>query len=398
MSLSRSPRFIALLVLVTVLGPLAMQMFLPALPAIQKTFETDAGTAQLTLTLAMVAIGVATLVFGPVSDRFGRKPVLLAGIVFYIAGSIVVALSTTIPLLIAGRIVQAGGASAGIVLARAMARDVYGFAQSIRIISYLTMAMVVAPTISPAIGGVVADSFGWRAIFWIMCVVGVLALGGVSLGLAETNPARAPGGWRGLAEGGRRLLASRRYLGYALISASAFCVFFAFLAAAPYLMAEVMQRPARDYGLWFMPVAGIFILGTYLSTRFLDRYGADRLIRFGVFATLAVVLAAVPFYLLLPLTPPLLFLPAVAFSMVQGFVIPNCQASAINVEPRFAGAGSGLIGFIGMAASAAVAQVVAEIADGSVRPMLYFTIGAAVCGVLCLPMIKKPPAAPAETA
>jgi DHA1 family bicyclomycin/chloramphenicol resistance-like MFS transporter len=400
MSLSRSPRFIALLVLVTVLGPLAMQMFLPALPAIQKTFETDAGTAQLTLTLAMVAIGVATLVFGPISDRFGRKPVLIAGIVFYIAGSVVVALSTTIPLLIAGRIVQAGGASAGIVLARAMARDVYGFAQSIRVISYLTMAMVVAPTLSPAIGGVVADSFGWRAIFWIMCVVGALALAGVGLGLAETNRERAPGGWRGLIEGSRRLIVSRRYLGYALVSTSAFCVFFAFLAAAPYLMAEVLHRPARDYGFWFMPVAGIFILGTWCSTRLLDRFGADRLIRFGVAATLVSVVASLPLYLLLPLSPALLFLPAVAFSFMQGFVIPNCQASAINVEPRFAGAGSGLVGFIGMAASAAVAQIVAEVADGTVRPMLYFTLGAALFGVLCLPLIKRTPGppAPSETA
>jgi DHA1 family bicyclomycin/chloramphenicol resistance-like MFS transporter len=302
-------------------------------------------------------------------------------------------------VLIAGRIVQAGGASAGIVLARAMARDVYGFAQSIRIISYLSMAMVVAPTLSPAIGGVVADSFGWRAIFWIMCAVGVLALAGVSLGLTETNPARAPGGWRGLVEGCLRLIVSRRYLGYTLVSTSSFCVFFAFLAAAPYLMAEVMQRPARDYGFWFMPVAGIFILGTFLSTRFLDRYGADRLIRFGVYATLAVVIAAAPLYLLLPLTPPLLFLPAVAFSMVQGFVIPNCQASAINVEPRYAGAGSGLIGFIAMAVSAGVAQSVAEVADGSVRPMLYFTIGAALVGVLCLPLLRKTSASapPSET-
>lgn len=392
MSLRRSPRFIILLVFVTVLGPLAMQMFLPALPAIQKAFATDAGTAQLTLTLAMVSIGVATLVFGPVSDRFGRKPVLLAGIVFYIAGSIFVALAETIPLLIAGRIVQAGGASAGIVLARAMARDVYGFAQSIRVVSYLTMAMVVAPTLSPAIGGVVADSFGWRAIFWIMSVVGVIALIGVMAGLTETNPARAPGGWRGLIEGSRRLIVSRRYLGYTLVSTSAFCVFFAFLAAAPYLMAEVLHRPARDYGFWFMPVAGIFIVGTFCSTRFLDRFGADRLIRFGAFATLGSVILCLPLYYLLPLSPPLLFLPAVAFSFMQGFVIPNCQASAINVEPRYAGAGSGLVGFIGMAASAAVAQIVAEIADGTVRPMLYFTVGAALVGVLCLPLIRKAPA------
>lgn len=391
MSLSRSPRFIALLVFVTVLGPLAMQMFLPALPAIQKDFATSAGTAQLTLTLAMVAIGVATLVFGPVSDRFGRKPVLLAGIVFYIAGSVLVALADSIPLLLVGRVVQAGGASAGIVLARAMARDVYGFAQSIRVVSYLTMAMVVAPTLSPAIGGLITDSFGWRAIFWIMCVVGALALLGVGVGLTETNPVGAPGGWRGLVEGSRRLIVSRRYLGYALVSASSFCVFFSVLASAPYLMAEVLNRPARDYGFWFMPVAGIFIVGTWLSTRFLDRHGPDRLVRFGTFATLAVVVAVLPFYYFLPLSPPLLFLPAVGFSLMQGFVIPNCQASAINVEPKYAGAGSGLVGFIGMAASAAVAQIVAVLADGTVWPMAWFAVGAAVFGTLCLPMLRHAP-------
>ena len=164
MTLRRSPRFIALLVLVTVLGPLSMQMFLPALPAIQKGFATDAATAQLTLTLAMVAIGMATLLFGPLSDRFGRKPVLVAGIVLFLAGSGIAAFAETIGVLIAGRILQASGTSAGIVLARAMARDVYGFAQSIRVISYLTMAMVVAPTVSPAIGGLITDSFSGIAL------------------------------------------------------------------------------------------------------------------------------------------------------------------------------------------------------------------------------------------
>jgi DHA1 family bicyclomycin/chloramphenicol resistance-like MFS transporter len=320
----------------------------------------------------------------------GRKPVLLAGIAFYIAGSIVVALSSTIAVLIAGRILQSGGASAGIVLARAMARDVYGFAQSIRIISYLTMATVVAPTLSPAIGGIVVDVFGCRALFWIMCAVGGLALLGVGLGLAETNPARAPGGWRGLVEGCRRLMMSRRYLGYTLVTTSAFCVFFSFLAAAPYLMAEVLQRPAREYGFWFMPVAGIFIVGTYVSTRFLDRYGADRLIRFGAWATFAVVAAAIPFHLLLPMSPALVFGPSIAFSIMQGFVTPNFQASAINVEPRYAGAGSGLLGCVGMVASAVVAQIVAEIADGSVWPMVGFMIGASLAGVLLLPLIRKP--------
>jgi DHA1 family bicyclomycin/chloramphenicol resistance-like MFS transporter len=272
-----------------------------------------------------------------------------------------------------------------------MARDVYGFAQSIRVISYLTMVMVVAPTVSPAIGGLVTDSFGWRAIFWIMSIVGVVTFFGVWAGMPETHAERSPAGWKGLVEGSRRLMMSNRYLGYTLVTSAAFCVFFSFLAAAPYLMAEVLHRPARDYGLWFMPVAGIFILGTFCSTRLLDRFGADRLIRAGSVGTLLVVASALALYYALPLSAPLLFLPAVAFSFVQGFIIPNAQASAINVDPRYAGAGSGLIGFLQMAFSAAVAQAVAMLADGTVWPMLWFMIAAAILGVVCLPLIGKAP-------
>jgi DHA1 family bicyclomycin/chloramphenicol resistance-like MFS transporter len=393
MPLRRSPRFIALLVLVTVLGPLSMQMFLPALPAIQRGFMTDAGTAQLALTAAMVAMGFATLAFGPLSDRFGRKPVLLAGIVLFLGGSVAAALAPSVGTLIAARIVQAGGASAGIVLARAMARDVYGYAQSVHVISYLTMVMVVAPMISPAIGGVVVDSFGWRAIFWSMAGLAAAALVGIWAGLPETHGTGEQAGWRGLIEGSRKLILTRRYVGYTLILTSAFSLFFAFLAAAPYLTAEVLHRPARDYGFWFMPVAGIFIVGTFVATRLHDRYGADRMIRAGAVGSLAVVALSIPFYAWLPLTAPLLFVPMIVVSLVQGFIIPNCQASAINVDPRYAGAGSGLAGFIPMVASAGVAQAVAVLADGTVWPMLVFMAVAGAAGVACLPLIRRSPAA-----
>ena len=393
MSLRRSPRFIFLLVLVTLLGPLAMQMFLPALPAIQREFATDASTAQLTLTVSMIAMGVSTLVFGPLSDRFGRKPVLLLCLAMFSVGSLASALAPSVALLILARIVQSGGASAGIVLARAMTRDVYGFKESIRVISYLTMVMIIAPAVSPAIGGVVIDNFGWRTIFWSLMALAGAALVGVALWLPETHGPGAQAGWRDLAEGSRRLLTNRRYLGYTLILTCTFAVFFAFLAAAPYLTAEVLHKPARDYGFWFMPVAGIFLVSTFIATRLLDRYGADRMIRAGVFVQAVVLAASLPFYYWLPLDAPLLFVPMIVISFVQGFIIPNSQASAINVDPRYAGAGSGLAGFIPMVFSAAVAQAVAVFADGTVWPMLGLMALATACGIACLGLIRAPKAA-----
>jgi len=390
MSLRRSPRFIALLVLITLLGPLAMQMFLPALPAIQRGFATDAGTAQLTLTASMVAMGLANLVFGPLSDRFGRKPVLIAGLVMFFCGSVGAALAPNVGTLIAARIIQSGGASAGIVLARAMTRDVYGFARSVRVISYLTMVMVIAPMLAPALGGIVADEFGWRAIFWSMVALACIAFVGVWMGLPETHGPGAQSGWRELAEGSRRLILNRRYVGYTLVLASAFSVFFSFLATAPYLTAEVLHLPARDYGFWFMPVAGIFIVGTFMATRFLERWGADRMIRGGVVVSFAIVLACLPLYAWLPLDAPLLYGPMIAISFVQGFIIPNAQASAINVDPRYAGAGSGLAGFIPMMLSAVAAQAVAMLADGTVKPMLIFMTVCAAGGMGALIMIRRP--------
>jgi DHA1 family bicyclomycin/chloramphenicol resistance-like MFS transporter len=259
------------------------------------------------------------------------------------------------------------------------------------------MVMVVAPMVSPAIGGVVTDSLGWRWIFWFSAAVSAFAVLGVWAGLAETHPTRSQAGWRSLIEGSRALLATRRYMGYALLTSFAMCVFFAFLGAAPYLMAEVLHRPARDYGFWFMPVAGLFIVGTFCSTRVLDRFGPDRLIRAGTIGSGAALALSLPLYYLLPLSAPLLFLPVVVVSFIQGFIIPNAQASAINVDPRYAGAGSGLVGFLQMLLSAAVVQAVAHFADGSPWPMLGLMAAAAAAAIAVLPMIRRAPAPVAET-
>ncbi len=388
MHLRRSPRFIALLVLVTTLGPMSMQMFLPSIDAVRVHFNVSAGVAWLALSLPMVAIAFSTLLFGPLSDRFGRKPVLAVGLAVFVGGSVLGATASDIGLVILARVLQASGASAGITLARAMSRDVYGFESSLRVTSYLTIAMVVAPTIAPVFGGLLQDSFGWRAIFYTMLTIGVALLPFVMFGLVETLAQPVAGGWRGLVLGTRELVASRRYLGYALVSATSMSIFFAFLSAAPYLMTGVLNRSASEYGVWFMAVSVVFALGTFLSTRLLNRFGADRLIAMGAVIAALLVVGTIPLHLAFALTPALLFVPAILISVVQGLVMSNCMASAVNVSPRLAGTGSGVIGFLQMILAAAVSQAIGVLADGTSLPMLWFMAGNAIASVALLALIR----------
>ena len=183
-----SASFVLVLVLATALGPFAMQVFLPALPAIQADFGVRAATAQLAFSLSALAIAVATLFYGPLSDRFGRRPALIGGLLVYLAGSLLCAVAPTIALLIVGRIVQAAGGCAGIVLSRAIVRDLYSRDQSAAMLAYITMAMVAAPMMAPVLGGLLTDLAGWRSVFLAGVGVGVLILVAVRMALAETAP------------------------------------------------------------------------------------------------------------------------------------------------------------------------------------------------------------------
>ena len=182
-----SPVFMALLVGMTAAAPLSMQIFVPALPAIQRGFAVPTGVAQLALSLSILANAFATLSYGPMSDRFGRRPAVLVGLGLFVAGSVMCALAPTIGFLILGRIVQAAGAAAGMVIARAIVRDLYDRDRAASMIAYLTMAMVVAPMLAPSVGAILMDLAGWRAIFVALTVAGIMLLWSARLRLIETR-------------------------------------------------------------------------------------------------------------------------------------------------------------------------------------------------------------------
>ncbi len=375
-------RLILVLVLATAIGPFSMQVFLPALPAIQSSYGVAAATAQLAFSLSAFAMAVATLFYGPISDRVGRRRALLTGIIIFIAGSLVCAFATSITWLIIGRIVQAAGGVAGMVLGRAVVRDVYDRERSASAIAYITMAMVVAPMLAPAIGGVLTDLIGWKAVFMLGGGLGVLVLLAVHTGLPETLvPTNRPTTVAGMLGDFIRLLREPAFVGFAVQGGFSMAVFFSFLAAAPYVMIIVLERPPSEYGLMFILISASFMAGNFLAARVSRRVGIERMIVMGSIGTVvgaALILGLVP---MVYATPWALFIPMMLVAFAQGTSIPNSLAAVISINPEIAGAASGLAGFIQMGTAAIAAQTIGSIQNGTPWPM---AIGMAVCACMML--------------
>ena len=369
--------FLVALVAVTGLGPLAMQIFVPALPLIQVDYRVSTGTAQLGLSLAMLAIAVSTLVYGPLSDRLGRRPVVLAGLWIYLVGSLACVLAPSIEVLILGRVVQATGATAGMVLSRAMVRDIYPQEKVAGALAAIAIAMSAAPMIGPAIGGELTDRLGWRAIFGFGAAVGFGVLLLAQWRLRETRPARRdPPGLGAMLADMRLLFGSARFNGYAWGGAFGHSVFFSFFAAAPYLMVNSLGRPAREYGYYFVGILIAFMAGSGVAVRWSERLGGDRMVMVG--SAIAVSGAGLALALALAgvLSPASLFLPTALTLFGMGPVMANLQAGALGVHPHAAGSASGLIVFLQMGLGAVFAQLVGLLQDGTPLPMTGFMAAA----------------------
>jgi DHA1 family bicyclomycin/chloramphenicol resistance-like MFS transporter len=358
--------FLVALVVSSALGPMSIHLLLPALPALQADFGVESSLAQLTLSLAMVAMGISMLVYGPLSDRFGRRPVLLLGHALFVAGSLVCWFAPTLPVLLLGRLVQASGAVSGAVLARAMVRDAWPADRVSSVLAAVTGAMALAPMLAPSVGGFVADLFGWRAIFGAGLAVGVGSALLVCFAVPETRSGTpTPGILRGFAAVWRAP-AFRRFGFQGAFGAGAF---FAFVSAMPYVMVEGMGRPARDYGLYFTTLSFSFILGSVLASRVSTRLGVERMVGYGL---TGVVLAGVAMGAAAcadAMHPLAFFLPGALLTFSQGIAIPNSQAGAIGAVPERAGAASGMSGFLNQTTSAFFAQSVGMFHGASALPM-----------------------------
>lgn len=394
-------RMILLLVALTSVGPLSLNILVPAVPVLGRDFDADAATVQLTISLFLVGLAVSQLVLGPLSDRFGRRPVMVAGLLITILASVGAYAAATLSWLILARTIQALGASTGLVIGRAIIRDLYARDQAASMIGYVTMAMVMVPMIAPSIGGVLDTWLGWRSVFAFTALFVTTLLVWTLSALPETRAVAVSGG--GLArflEETAALAVDRNFAGYALMCGLSSAVFFAFLGGAPHVVISMMQRSSAEYGLWFAVSGLAYMAGNYSSARWSARLGGDVMIRWGaglgIVSTLMLVATVV--YFPLAAGPAVIFVPLMVQSVANGLLLPNAIAGAISVRPEAAGAGAGIVGFMQMGAGALAVQLVGYLLDGAATA-LPLALLMLICAVLSwsafvLLVNKRPPRPP----
>lgn len=368
--------FVAL-VLVAFLGPLSIHLFIPVLPFVRQAFGVEAGEAQLAFSLAILSMALATPIYGTLSDRYGRLPVMIGGIGLFTVGAALSALAPSIQILIAGRMVQGAGAACGMVLARAVARDIYGPDRLGQMIAYLTAALVLGPMIGPPLGGLLTDYFGWQANLAVPAVFGVVAIIVAITLIGETKPADLYPPTH-VMRGYWRLMTNPRFLCFALNQAIASGAFFALNAAAVYLMVETLGRPATEFGIYFMLGPIGYMAGTLLAGRLSGRFSGSAQIIFGSVVSLLGSLSLLGLIAVIGITPLSLFIPSLILSFGQGFSNPHAQAAAIGVDDTLTGTASGIVVFLYLAVVAAMTQLVTLAQAGTVTLLVVLMISSGV--------------------
>lgn len=381
---SRRPPPLAMLVAVTGMGPLALQLLVPSMPGLTQVFRTDFATIQLTLTLYLAGMAIGQLAYGPVSDRFGRRPTLLAGIGIFFAGSLACVFAPSIEFLVAGRIVQALGASAGMVLSRAIIRDVYPRDRAASMIGYVTMAMVLSPMVAPLIGSSLDDWFGWQSIFIFAALIGATILAFATVFLHESNhQRRATDGPITMVLSFARLLRIPAFNAYAFQGAFSSIAFFSFLGGGSYVAQEILGTSKHGYALCFLSLSGAYMLGNGLAGRISARVGGERMIWIGVCLGTAGALAGFLFSLTGMLNLWTLFAATAVVSVANGMALPNTMAGAVSVDPRSAGAAAGLAGFLQLAMGATAQFTVGLLLRDSAIPLMACMFIGTALGLAC---------------
>ncbi len=376
-----TPPHVMTLVLLAGLSALSMNVFLPSLPNMTKYFQTDYALMQLSVSAYLGATGALQLVIGPLSDRYGRRPVVLISLVIFLLATIGCLLAKDIETFLFFRMIQTAIAT-GMVLSRAIVRDIVPTDQAASMIGYVTMGMAVVPMAAPALGGYLDELFGWHANFAILLIMGAIVSGIVWFDLGETNLNKSAS-FMAQVRDYPELFGSRRFWGYVLAAAFASGSFFAFLGGAPFVATNFFGLSSSELGLYFGIVSLGYILGNFVSGRYSIRFGINRIMLYGSCITLSGLVIS---YLALSggNTHPMNFFGfMLCVGLGNGMVLPNASAGMLSVRPHLAGSASGLGGSIMLGGGAALAALTGWILtpESGPFPLLALMITVSVLAV-----------------
>jgi DHA1 family bicyclomycin/chloramphenicol resistance-like MFS transporter len=376
------PPKLATLVLMASVGPLAMNVFLPSLPTMSRYFNVDYSVIQLVISAYLVALAVMQLFIGPASDRYGRRPVLLICFSLFCIATLAAIFSPTFSVLLGWRLVQSLSA-AGIVLSRAIVRDVFAPEDAASKIAYVTMGMSVTPMIAPFIGGFLDEHFGWQASFWLTFAFGLIAVVFLWFDLEETN-LEPSSSMRSQFRAYPELLTSPRFWGYTATATFASGTFFAFLGGGPYVSTEILHMTPSQYGIHFGIVSLGYMAGNFLSGRFTKAWGMNRMMLMGSMVGVVGMLASLALFGAGYYHPLSLFGPAAIVGIGNGMALPSANAGIVSVRPHLAGSASGLGGSLMIAGGALAAAMASSLLGPTTGPfpLIYVALGYALCGVV----------------
>lgn len=375
-----------LLVVMTGIAPISLYILVPALPVLATTFGRDISIAQMTVSLYMVGIALSQLIMGPLSDKFGRRPVLLSGLALMVAASVACMFAETLPQLIAARFFQALGGASGMVVSRAIIRDIYERDRVASMISLVIAALMIGQMVSPLTGGLIETAFGWRAIFYAITIGALAVAVGIAIALPETRRNRAVGSG-GFRSDVRTLIKSRAFIGYVMCQVLASQIIFTFAGGGPYIVVTQMGRTSAEYGAWFATTGFAYLVGNLLCVRFAPRHSLEKLIWFG----LALQLCGSLLNLLWSFAgwneaPAWLFGTQMIVMVGNAFVMANSAAGAISIRPEAAGTASGAMGFLQQGIGALMSQFGAYL-GGHSATTLPLTSAVLAVSLLCACMM-----------
>lgn len=374
---STAPSIFTLIVL-TGLGALSMNVFLPSLPQMAEYFGAEYGVVQLSVALYLGVNAALQLLVGPLSDRYGRRPVMLVGVAIYCLASLGCLWAPDVITFLVFRMIQAS-VVVGLVLGRAVVRDLYPRDQAASMIGYVTMGMAIVPMVGPVIGGALGQAFGWKANFWLLFGAGLVILLLAWADLGETAR-KGEGRLRDQFAQYPTLLLSRRFWGYSLSSTLASGAFFAYLGGAPLVGARIFGLEPALLGLFFGAPALGYFFGNFISGRFSVRVGVDRMILWGALITVAGLSTGLGLFFLGYKTAMVFFGSMTFVGLGNGMVLPNATSGMMSIRPDLAGTASGLGGSIMLAGGASLSALSGVILSQSDQayPLIYLMLACAI--------------------